>query len=102
MNYKDEKSKEQAEKAFGFLKILFQKIFFILSAIVLIIAIILSVNFFRYVVLGKTKMGEFKNNSFGLPINKLLKINQQINKKIQNQYKVLDRWLKKLGERLSS
>ncbi|MCF7870076.1 MAG: hypothetical protein K9M01_03050 [Candidatus Omnitrophica bacterium] len=97
MKYYQEQTKKNIKAVFSFLKIIIKKIFSILAAVVLIVVLIISINFFRHVVFGKSTLSEFKSSFFGIPSNKLLKVNQQL----QNQHDNFKQWTDNLKTRLS-
>ncbi len=98
MKYKNEQAKIKFNIFLKSLIIVVKKVSLILLTVVLIIAIFISISFFRNVVFGESSMSEFKNNFFGIPTKKLLQINHQI----ENQYDTLKQWFSNLKSRISS
>lgn len=98
MKYQQEQNQQRIKNVSHFLKIISIKIASIFITIILILALIFAISFFRYVVFGKSSMSEFKNNFFGIPTNKILQIDQKIN----NQYETLKQWFDDLKVRLFS
>lgn len=98
MKYQQERKQIQIKNVSRFLKIISIKIASIIIAVMLILALIFSISFFRNVIFGELSMSEFKNSFFGIPTNKLLQINQQI----ENQYDTLKQWFSNLKSRISS
>lgn len=97
MKYQQEQTKKKIKNIRNFFKTITKKMVSILATVVLIIVIIITINFFRYVVLGKSTLSEFKNSFFGVPSNKLLKINQQI----YDQHDSFKQWFVNFKKRLS-
>jgi amino acid permease len=98
MKYRQEQTQKNIKTIFNYFKTIIKKIFSILTVVVLIIVLVISINFFKYIVFGKSTLSEFKNNFFGIPTNKLLQINQQL----QNQHDLFKQWLTNLKSRISS
>lgn len=98
MKYQEEQTQKKIKNTFGSFKIIIKKLLSVIIAVVLIITIVISINFFRSVVIGKSTMSEFKSNFFGLPTDKLLQINQEM----KSQYNSLKEWLNNFWLRLSS
>ncbi|MFO8053481.1 MAG: hypothetical protein R6U54_05955 [Candidatus Omnitrophota bacterium] len=97
MKYQEEQAQERKKNIYSLLKTIVKKALSILAAVTLVIVIIISINFFAYVVFGESTLTEFKNSFFGIPSNKLLKVNQQIH----NQYNNFEQWFSDLQKRLS-
>jgi hypothetical protein len=97
VKYHQEQTKKNIKTTFNFFATITKKILSILVVIILIVVLIISVNFFRYVVFGESTLSKFTNDFFGIPSNKLLEINQQL----QNQYDSFTQWTNNLKARLS-
>ncbi len=97
MKYKDEVARKRSIFLLLSLKNLIKKVFFIIIAIVMIIGILVTVNFFRDVVFGQSTLNEFRNNFYGLPAQKLIRINRHV----ESRYNDLKKWIDGLSERLS-
>jgi hypothetical protein len=97
MDYSQEQRRIKLNNFFKLLKTLIKKVIFISTAVIGIIILVLSINFFRYVVMGESTLSEFRNNFFGIPSNKLLKINHQIH----DQHNSFKQWFADFKKRIS-
>lgn len=98
MSYRKEQLEIKLNNFCKLLKTLIKKVTFILLTVIFIIVLVFSINFVRHIVLGKSSMSKFKNNFYGIPTDKLLQINQGINKR----FEILKKWFDDFKTRLFS